>query len=433
MTSTRECPAIYPVVHSISTVSSPLLNARTQLKQAVTSLGYDQGIFDMLATPRREVTVSVPLRRDDDTIELLVGHRVQHNMSRGPTKGGVRFSPQVTLDEVKALAMWMTWKCALVDIPFGGAKGGICFDPRVYSRAEIQRVTRRYTSELMPILGPTTDIPAPDLGTDDEVMAWMMDTYSAIKGHTALGVVTGKPIGLGGSQGRASATSLGVAHMALAAMKHRGLVTERTSAAVQGFGKVGRDTARFLWDAGVKVMAVSDQYGAILNTFGLDIPAVEKHVDAQGTVVGYSEAESLDRKDDLLLQDVDVLIPAAVEGVIHADNAHDITASIIVEGANGPTTPAADEILEHRDIFVVPDILANAGGVIVSYFEWVQANQAYWWTEQEVHDRLRQRMDTSWQRVLATAVARKVNLRHAATTLAIQAVIDAHLSRGLYP
>lgn len=432
MSDTRDTQAIGDADASPS-VQSPLDDARTQLAQAVEWLGYSPGIFEMLATPRREVTVSVPLRRDDGTIELLVGHRVQHNMTRGPTKGGVRFSPAVTLDEVRALAMWMTWKCALVDIPYGGAKGGVCVDPRNYSRGEMQRITRRYTSELMPILGPTTDIPAPDIGTDDQVMAWMMDTYSVNRGHTVLGVVTGKPIDLGGSQGRSSATSLGVVHVALAAIGHRGLTPERTSAAVQGFGKVGRDAARFLWESGVKVTAVSDQYGAISDRYGLDIPEVERHFEVTGSVVDYPLAEPLDERDDLLYQDVDVLIPAAVEGVIRADNAKRIAASIIVEGANGPTTPEADSILESAGVLVVPDILANAGGVIVSYFEWVQANQAFWWAEREVRERLRQRMNASWERVLATAQSQQLSLRRAATILAIQTVTKAHLSRGLYP
>ncbi|WP_269305934.1 Glu/Leu/Phe/Val family dehydrogenase [Aeromicrobium sp. HA] len=412
---------------------TPLKDARAQLAEAVKILGYDDGMCDMLATPRREVTVSVPLRRDDGSVELLVGHRVQHNMSRGPSKGGLRYSPTVDLDEVRALAMWMTWKCALVDIPYGGAKGGIAFDPRQYSRAEIQRVTRRYTSELMPILGPTTDIPAPDIGTDSQVMAWMMDTYSVNKGFTIPGVVTGKPTQLGGSLGRASATSRGVVLVALAALRHRGLELERTTAAVQGFGKVGRDAALFLWRAGVKVAAISDQYGSIQNSFGIDVPALERHVDESGSVVGFSGADDLPHRDDLLVADVDLLVPAAVEGVIHAGNAESVRASIVVEGANGPTTPEADRILEDAGCLVVPDILANAGGVIVSYFEWVQANQAYWWSELDVEARLKERMDHAWERVLSTAKSRDVSLRQAATVLAIETVATAHLARGLYP
>jgi len=412
---------------------NPLDQARAQLADATALLGYGTGLFEMLATSRREMTVSVPLRRDDGSVELLVGHRVQHNLSRGPAKGGVRFSPDVTLDEVRALAMWMTWKCALVDVPYGGAKGGVRFDPREYSSAEIQRVTRRYTSEIMPIIGPDKDIPAPDIGTDARTMSWMMDTFSVASGHTVLGVVTGKPVELGGSLGRASATSRGVAHVALAALRHRTMSQTGSTAAVQGFGKVGRDAARFLREAGLRVTDVSDQYGAVHNADGLDIPALERHFDATGSVVGFAEAEALADRDDLLYADVDVLLPCAVEGVIHAGNADRVRASIIVEGANGPTTGDADALLGARDVLIVPDILANAGGVIVSYFEWVQANQAYWWSEREVDERLLVRMDTAWDRVLAFAQQHDVTLRTAATAMAVQSVAEAHLRRGLYP
>ncbi|WP_244930888.1 Glu/Leu/Phe/Val dehydrogenase [Nocardioides sp. W7] len=413
--------------------ADPLRDARTQLADAVALLGHSRGIYDMLATARRELTVSVPLRRDDGTVELLVGHRVQHNMSRGPTKGGLRYSPDVTLDEVRALAMWMSWKCALVDIPYGGAKGGVCFDPRSYSRGEIQRVTRRYTSEIMPILGPTTDIPAPDIGTDDQVMAWMMDTYSVNRGHTALGVVTGKPLTLGGSLGRASATSAGVVHVALAAMDHIGLRQKRATAAIQGFGKVGRDAAVLLERAGVRVVAVSDQYAAVRNEDGLNIEALVRHVDSTGQVGGFDGGDTCLDRDDLLYDAVDLLVPAAVEGVLNAGNAHRVQARLVVEGANGPTTPDADEILENAGCLVVPDILANAGGVIVSYFEWVQANQAYWWSEKEVEARLRDRMQAAWERVIETARQRDVSMRRAATAIAVDAVASAHLARGLYP
>nr|WP_062794937.1 Glu/Leu/Phe/Val dehydrogenase [Williamsia muralis] len=414
-------------------MANPLVDARTQLSRAVEVLGYSSGMYDMLATPRRELTVSVPLRRDDGSVELLVGHRVQHNLSRGPSKGGLRYSPDVTLDEVRALAMWMTWKCALVDVPYGGAKGGVRFDPRYYSRGEIERVTRRYTSEIMPMIGPAQDIPAPDIGTDEDVMAWMMDTYSVNRGHTVLGVVTGKPVALGGSLGRASATSRGVVYVALAAMRHRGLEPESSTAAVQGFGKVGRGAARFLAEAGVKVVAVSDQYGAVHASQGLNIRALESHVDATGSVVGFSESEAMDESDDLLYLEIDLLIPAAVEGVITESNARRIQAVVVVEGANGPTSPAADDILTARGHLVVPDILANAGGVIVSYFEWVQANQAYWWAEDEVENRLQERMVRAWERVRDHAIRHDIPLRLAATSLAVETVTTAHLARGLYP
>jgi len=412
--------------------ANPLDDAREQLREAAEILGYDEGMIAMLGTPRREVTVSVPLRRDNGTTELLIGHRVQHNFSRGPAKGGLRYAPNVDLDEVRALAMWMTWKCALLDVPYGGAKGGIRIDPRNYSPAELERVTRRYTSEISPLIGPERDIPAPDVGTDESTMAWMMDTYSVQQGHTVLGVTTGKPVALGGSLGRATATSRGVVHVAIAALLHRGIEPTQATAAVQGFGKVGRHAARFLTEAGLKVTAVSDQYGAIANAEGIDIVALESHVDATGSVIGFEGAQPLDAP--LLLEaEVDLLVPAAVEGVITADNAPRVRAQVIVEGANGPTSPEADRILEADGRLVVPDILANAGGVVVSYFEWVQANQAYWWSEEEIELRLAERMTRAWNDVLAQSVRLGRTLRVAATTLAVERVADAHRMRGLYP
>ncbi|WP_457255153.1 Glu/Leu/Phe/Val family dehydrogenase [Pedococcus sp. P5_B7] len=413
------------------TTASPLDDARTQLRQAVEVLGLDEGMHAMLAHPRREVTVAIPLRRDDGTTELLTGHRVQHNFSRGPAKGGLRYSPDVTLDEVRALAMWMTWKCALIDVPYGGAKGGVRIDPRTYSSAELERVTRRYTSEISPLIGPERDIPAPDIGTDENTMAWLMDTYSVQQGHTVLGVTTGKPVSLGGSLGRATATSRGVVHVALAALRSRGIEPTRATAAVQGFGKVGRYAARFLAEAGVRVTAVSDQYGAVGDERGLDVSALEAHVHAHGGVVGF-DADELTHAE-LIEADVDLLVPAAVEGVITAANAPRIRASIVVEGANGPTTPEADALLESRGQLVVPDILANAGGVIVSYFEWVQANQAYWWSADEVERRLADRMLAAWWQVHDHAERLQLPLRTAATALAVQRVAQAHRLRGLYP
>jgi len=354
--------------------AGPLADAQAQLAAATATLGYEPGLHEMLARPRREITVSVPLRRDDGTVEIFTGHRVQHNFSRGPAKGGLRYAPGVDLDEVRALAMWMTWKCALLDVPYGGAKGGITIDPRGYSAAELERVTRRYTSEILPIIGPERDIPAPDIGTDEQTMAWMMDTYSVASGYTVPGVVTGKPVSVGGSLGRAMATSAGVVHIALAALEHRGLTAARSSAAVQGFGKVGAGAAVLLQQAGVRVVAVSDQYGALHRACGIDVPALQRHVAATGSVVGFADADPIDGAD-LLELDVDLLVPAAVEGVLHEGNAARVRAKVVVEGANGPTTGAADRILADNDVLVVPDILANAGGVIVSYFEWVQSNQ----------------------------------------------------------
>lgn len=341
--------------------TAPLTAARRQLAEAAEFLDLPAGIHALLAAPRREMAVSVPLRRDDGLIALYQGYRVQHNLSRGPAKGGVRFAPSVNLDEVRALAMWMTWKCALIDIPYGGAKGGVAIDPRAHSMAELERVTRRYTSELAGFIGPERDIPAPDIGTDKQTMAWMMDTVSVSRGHTVPAVVTGKPLQVGGSRGRPQSTSLGVARLAVAALEHRGLRPSRATAAIQGFGKVGAGVARLLSAAGVRIAAVSDQYGAIRADAGFDIAALERHVGQTGSVRGFSDADPFEA-DELLAAEVDVLLPCAVEGVLTAGNAGSVRAAIVVEGANGPTTPDADVLLRERDILVVPDILANAGG-----------------------------------------------------------------------
>ena len=415
-----------------STTGSVLEDAHAQLALAVKTLGLGSEVHAMLSACRREISVSIPLHRDAGSVEVLRGYRVQHNISRGPGKGGVRFDARVDLDEVRALAMWMTWKCALLDVPYGGAKGGVRVDPRHYSRSELERITRRYTSEIAPVIGPNHDIPAPDVGTDEQTMAWMMDTYSVASGHTVLGVVTGKPVSLGGSLGRASATSRGVVYTALAALRHVGIEPSAATAAVQGFGKVGRGSARFLEEAGVRVTAVSDQYGAVWAADGLDVIALERHVDATGSVTGFEGGVAMDN-DTLLRLDVDLLVPAAVEGVIHGDNAALVRARVVVEGANGPTTTEADRILEEKDVLVVPDILANAGGVVVSYFEWVQANQAYWWSEAEVEARLAERMSGAWDQVLAERDRHGVSLRTAATCLAVRRVAEAHRQRGLYP
>ena len=411
----------------------PLADAKHQLANAAALLGLDAGQHSMLATPRRELTVSVPLRRDDGSVQVLTGHRVQHNLTRGPAKGGVRFSPHVTLDEVRALAMWMTWKCALLDVPYGGGKGGVRVDPVTCSEAELERITRRYTSEIGPLIGPSKDIPAPDLGTDERVMAWMMDTYSIGQGHTVLGLVTGKPLALGGSLGRPSATSRGVAHVAGRALDHLGINPTGASAAVQGFGKVGRDAARFLAEAGMRVTYVSDQHGAVHADAGLDLSALGSWVDHTGTVVGFPGSEPVTDPGSVLTADVDLLVPAAVEGVIHSANAHRVQARAVVEGANGPTTTEGEQELLDRGVLVVPDILANAGGVVVSYFEWVQSSQAYWWSEQEIEGRLVGRMDDAWQRTLDRSLAWGISLRDAATTLAVEQVAHAHTMRGLYP
>ncbi|MCO5294241.1 MAG: Glu/Leu/Phe/Val dehydrogenase [Homoserinimonas sp.] len=413
-------------------ISTPLKDARARLKEATELLGCDPGMYAVLSNAARELTVSIPLRRDDDSVEVLTGYRVQHSVARGPAKGGLRYSPHVNLDEVRALAMWMTWKCALLDVPYGGAKGGVTIDPRAHSERELERVTRRYTSAIMPIIGPETDIPAPDVGTNEQTMAWMMDTYSMNKGYSIPAVVTGKPISIGGSLGRATSTSEGVVHVALAALRDNGLDPAKSTAAVQGFGKVGRGAAQFAFEAGLKVVGISDEFGGLFNPNGIDIAKLGEHVDKTGSVVGFKGAEPIDGHD-LLEMDVDLLIPAAVEGVIHEQNAPRIKAKLIVEGANGPTTPAADKILEARGCVIVPDILANAGGVIVSYFEWVQGNQAYWWGKDEVESKLEERMLGAWAKVHDFAKSKKLSLRGAATVLAVQRVVEAHEIRGLYP
>ncbi len=412
---------------------SALDSALHQLAEAVRQLGLDDGLHELLATPRRSMQVAVPLRRDDGTMTVLAGYRVQHNLSRGPAKGGVRFHPHTDLDEVRALAMWMTWKCALIGIPYGGAKGGVAIDPRVHSRNELERVTRRYASEIMPIIGPERDIPAPDVGTDEQTMAWMMDTYSAHKGYTVTGVVTGKPVSIGGSLGRGGATSRGVMYATFSALREAGVDHRGATVAVQGFGKVGGLAAQFLHDAGCLVVAVSDWKGGVYNAKGLNPAALIQHLKrGADTVVGFPGTDAI-TNDELLELDVDVLVPAALEGVISDENADRVRARFIVEGANGPTTPDADAVLEDRGIVVVPDILANSGGVAVSYFEWVQDLQAYFWSEDEVNDRLKVLMEAAYDDVSALAVDRKVSLRTAAQMIGVGRVADAHRTRGLYP
>jgi glutamate dehydrogenase (NAD(P)+) len=414
-------------------VQSALESALLQLESAVDVLGLDEGLHQLLATPRRSLQVAVPLRRDDGSLEVLQGYRVQHNLSRGPAKGGIRFHPHTDLDEVRALAMWMTWKCALIGIPYGGAKGGVAVDPRSLSRNELERVTRRYASEIMPIIGPEKDIPAPDVGTDEQTMAWMMDTYSIHSGYTVTGVVTGKPVALGGSQGRGGATSRGVMFSCFSALKEAGVDHREVSIAVQGFGKVGGLAAQYLHDAGCKVVAVSDVGGGIYNPEGLDPAALLKHLrGGADTVVGYPDTDAISNAE-LIELDVDVLVPAALEGVIHEGNAAQVKARFVVEGANGPTTPDGDKVLEDKGVVVVPDILANSGGVAVSYFEWVQDLQAYFWSEDEVNDRLKGLMERAYAEVSELAAAKGLSLRTAAQVIGVGRVADAHRTRGLYP
>ncbi|HVQ95197.1 MAG TPA: Glu/Leu/Phe/Val dehydrogenase [Mycobacteriales bacterium] len=408
-------------------------SAQFQLAEAVRQLGLDDGFHDLLRTPRREITVAVPLRRDDGHVEVLRGYRVQHNLTRGPAKGGVRFHPATDLDEVRALAMWMTWKCALVGVPYGGAKGGVAVDPKKLSRNELERMTRRYMSELIPMVGPEKDIPAPDVGTDEQTMAWMMDTYSIHSGYTTTGVVTGKPVSIGGSEGRGGATSRGVMYSAFCALRDAGLTPADMTVAVQGFGKVGALTAQYLHDAGCRVVAVSDVQGGVYDPGGLPTASLARHLRSGApTVVGYPGTDPISNAE-LLELDVDILVPAALEGVIHQENASRIRARFIVEGANGPTTPDADQILQENGILVVPDILANSGGVAVSYFEWVQDLQAYFWSEDEVNDRLKIMMERAYAQVSNLAAERKVSMRTAAQMIGVGRVAEAHRTRGLYP
>ncbi|MBB3731601.1 Glu/Leu/Phe/Val family dehydrogenase [Nonomuraea dietziae] len=404
-------------------------SALHQLGQAAEELGLDDGLRTMLATPRRSLTVSVPVRREDGSLDVVQGFRVQHNVSRGPAKGGIRFHPSTDIHEVTALAMWMTWKCALVGIPYGGAKGGVSVDPTVLSTRELERLTRRYVNEILPLIGPEKDIPAPDVGTDEQTMAWIMDTYSVNAGYSVPGVVTGKPMTLGGSLGRTGATSRGVQIATLTAL---GRSPEGVTVAVQGFGKVGALAAQYLADAGARVVAVSDVSGAVHNSSGLDVADLRAWVTETGSVAGYRHADAL-AHDELLELDVDVLVPAALEGAITASNAPHVRARLIVEGANGPTTPEADEILAAQGTTIVPDILANAGGVIVSYLEWVQNMQAYSWSASEVEVRLRDLMEGAFSEVKSVAAARGLTLRQAAHVIGVGRVAEAHQMRGLYP
>jgi glutamate dehydrogenase (NAD(P)+) len=427
---TRYVSVVSTEVH----VQSAWESALTQLSDAARHLNLDDGMHQVLATPRRSLTVSVPLTRDDGSLDVLIGYRVQHSLTRGPAKGGLRYHPNTDISEVTALAMWMTWKCALIGLPYGGAKGGITVDPHTLSAIELERMTRRYASEILPIIGPERDIPAPDVGTDEQTMAWFMDTVSVQTGYTVTGAVTGKPISLGGSQGRTSATSRGVQFITLDALRTAGKDPSGVSVAVQGFGKVGALAALFLHQAGCRVVAVSDVGGGLYNSLGLDIPAVmqaREHGAASVTQAGV--AGDIISNAELLASDVDVLVPAAFDGVITDQNADAVRAKIIVEGANGPTTPNADAILTSRGITVVPDILANAGGVAVSYFEWVQDLQAYFWDEPEVNEKLAKVMHRTYQEVIAGAEEHQVSLRSAAQIIAVGRVAEAHRLRGLYP
>ena len=411
---------------------APWETALAQLDEVAELMGLAPGVHQILRSPKRSLVVSVPFRMDDGSTRVYQGYRVHHNVTRGPAKGGIRYHPDVDLAEVKALAMWMTWKCAIAGIPFGGAKGGVAVDPRGLSRSELERMTRRYASEILPLIGPEKDIPAPDMNTDEEIMAWIMDTYSMIRGYSATGVVTGKPVAIGGSKGRGGATSRGVMYTIFSTLKALGTQVEEISVAIQGYGKVGGHAAQLLHDAGCRVVAVSDIEGGLYKEKGLDPEAINRHKQEAGTVAGFPGAEAISN-EELLEIDCDVLVPAALEGVITVKNAEKIKAEVVCEAANGPVTFEADKILNDRGVFVVPDILANSGGVTVSYFEWVQDIQAYFWTEEEVNDRLRLIMERSFGEVHDLATEKKLSLRQAAHWIGVGRVAETHLTRGLFP
>ena len=406
--------------------------ALRQFHAAADHLSLKRGIREYLATPNRELVVNFPVELDDGSTRLFTGYRVHHSTVLGPTKGGIRYSPQVDINEVRALAMWMSWKSALMHLPFGGAKGGVACDPRHLSLGELQRLTRRYATEISILMGPQSDIPAPDVGTNAQVMAWIMDTYSMHRGYSVPPVVTGKPIPIGGSVGRSDATGRGVMIVAREAARRRGLPLAGSRVAIQGFGNVGEAAARLLYEQGCRIVALSDISGGCYNPAGLDPRAVLQHLRQAGSVAGFPGAQAVSNAE-LLEVPCDILIPAAIEGQITAENAARIKAGIVVEAANGPTTPEADEILGARGVLVVPDILANAGGVTVSYFEWVQDLQAYFWSEAEINDHLERIMVSTFDRVARLAEARRVTLRTAALIVAVQRVADALLTRGIYP
>lgn len=411
------------------TMESPLATALSQLRGAINQLNLSENDWKTLSTPRRILQVAVPLRRDNGEVEMYDGYRVQYSTTRGPSKGGVRYHPDIDLDETVALAMLMTWKCALTNLPYGGAKGGIAVDPETLSLAENERLTRRYTSEILPIIGPERDIPAPDVGTDERNMAWMMDTYSVNAGFSVPGVVTGKPIVLGGSLGRTSATGDGVAIATREALQVKGISIEGARVAIQGFGKVGYWAARALEDMGMKVVAISDVHGGV--TGFSSVQALWEHYLANKNL-DFPGADRL-TNEELLHLEVDVLIPAALADSITESTAQDVKAKIVVEGANAPTTPKGDEILHDNGVLVVPDILANSGGVIVSYFEWVQDKQNYFWSADEVKTNLSSIMMKAFKEVEVTASNRKATWREAALMLGIGRVAEAHKLRGLYP
>jgi len=408
------------------------LNAQKQLDEVAQLMNLDAGVHERLRYPRKALIVSVPIKLDNGQTRVFSGYRVQHDQSLGPTKGGIRFHHEVNLGEVAALSMWMTWKCALLNLPYGGAKGGVCCFPEEMSQGEMERLARRYTTEILSMIGPEKDIPAPDMYTNEQTMAWIMDTYSNFIGYAVPGVVTGKPVAVGGSLGRREATGRGVAHCVKMALEKLQLGSDVPTAAVQGFGNVGSITAKYLHQHGLKVVAVSDVQGGIYDARGLDIPRLLNYVADRGTVIGFDELETIENREILEL-DVDVLVPAALANVITEDNAHSIKAKIVAEGANGPVTPEADKILQEKGVFIIPGILANAGGVVVSYFEWVQDIQHLFWSEDQVNEKLGYLMGRAFEEVYQVATTKKVDNRTAAMMIGVGRVASAKLLRGLYP
>jgi glutamate dehydrogenase (NAD(P)+) len=415
-----------------SATINPYHMAVQQFELAAEKLNLSEGMREILRQPKRELVVHFPVRLDSGRIKTYTGYRVQHNVNRGPAKGGIRYGPEVTLDEVKALAMWMTWKCAVVGIPFGGAKGGVICDPKNMSPGELERLTRRYATEISIVIGPHSDIPAPDVNTNSQVMAWIMDTYSMHEGFSIPAVVTGKPLSIGGSEGRNDATATGVLFVTRRAAKRIGVPLKGTRVSIQGYGNAGAIAARLFHNEGCKVVAVSDTHGGIYNEVGLDPAAVLRYKQERGSVVGFPNAQHV-RVQDVLEVPCDVLIPAATEGVITATNAERVQAQIITEAANGPTTPEADEILFKRGRLVIPDILANAGGVTVSYFEWVQDLQSFFWGVEEITQKLEVIMNRSFAAVAEKADQFHCDMRLAANMLAISRVAEATQIRGIYP
>ena len=411
---------------------NPYEIAQKQLRLVARAFSIDDNLVEVLSRCKKAVVVSIPVTMDDGRIEVFEGYRVTHNVARGPSKGGIRYHPDVTLDEVRALAMWMTWKCALMGIPFGGAKGGVICDPKQLSVRELEGMTRRYTSEIINEIGPEKDIPAPDVGTSPREMAWIFDTYSMNKGHSVLGVVTGKPLTVGGSLGRLEATARGSLYCTLEAIQKLGLSMDGLRVAVQGFGNVGSYYALFMQQEGANVVAISDSGGGLYNPNGIDVASAIAHKQEHGTLKGLAGAEAI-TNDELVLLDCDVLAPAALEQVITERNASTVKAKIVCEGANGPTTPGADEILEDRGVLVIPDVLANAGGVVVSYFEWVQGLQEYFWKEDEVNAKLKEIVDRAFAETWHVHESRDLSMRLSAYGLAVERVAEATMTRGLYP